>query len=102
MLDNPSDLALGAVFDTVDIGLIVLDRESRIVGWNEWIARVSRRQAPEGLGQYFFEIFPGIRSTRLPYVIDDSFQAGSSSILTHTLNELLPLQGESGEPLLHS
>src|SRR4029078_11064136 len=30
------------------------------------------------------------------------FQVGSSSILTHTLNELLPLTGESGDPLLHN
>jgi PAS domain S-box-containing protein len=102
MSGNPSVLAFGAVFDTVDIGLIVLDHESSIVGWNEWIARVSRLPAQEVLGKSLFEIFPGVRSTRLPYVIEDSFQAGSSSILTHTLNELLPLQGEGGEPLLHS
>jgi PAS domain S-box-containing protein len=102
MLDNPSDLALGAVFDTVDIGLIVLDREARIVGWNEWMARVSRRRAQDVLGKALYDVFPNVRSTRLPQVIDDSFQAGSSSILTHTLNELLPLQSDSGEPLLHS
>src|ERR1700712_1794362 len=102
MLDNPSDLALGTVFDTVDIGLIVLDREARIVGWNEWMARVSRRRAQDVLGKALYDIFPNVRSTRLPQVIDDSFQAGSSSILTHTLNELLPLRSESGEPLLHS
>ena len=41
-------------------------------------------------------------STRLPGVIEDSFQVGSSSILTHTLNALLPLQGEGGEPILHN
>jgi PAS domain S-box-containing protein len=102
MLGNPSDLALGAVFATVDIGLIVLDREARIVAWNEWIAGVSRRPAQDVLGKSLYDIFPGVRSTRLPQAIDDSFQAGSSSILTHTLNELLPLQGEGGEPLLHS
>lgn len=102
MLGNPSELALGAVFDTVDIGLIVLDREARIVAWNEWMARVSRRPAQDVLGKALYDVFPNVRGTRLPQVIDDSFQAGSSSILTHTLNELLPLQSDSGEPLLHS
>jgi PAS domain-containing protein len=43
-----------------------------------------------------------VRNTRLPDVIGDSFQAGSSSVLTHTLNTLLPLRGENGEPLLHN
>ena len=102
MLRNPPDLAFSAVFDTVDIGLIVLDRDGCIVGWNDWIARVSGRPADDVLGEPFFEIFPEVRNTRLPRVITESFEAGSSSILSHTLNELLPLQGEGGAPLLHS
>jgi len=102
MLDNASDLLFGPVFDTVDIGLVVLDRQGCIVGWNEWMARVSRRQARDALGKALVELFPEVRETRLPDVIDDSFSAGSSSILTYTLNSLLPLQGESGEPLLHN
>jgi len=45
MLDNVSDLVFGPVFDTVDIGLVVIDREAGIVGWNDWMARISRRPA---------------------------------------------------------
>src|SRR6204780_1387841 len=102
MLDNAPDLVFGPVFDTVDIGLVVLDRDGCVVGWNAWMARVSRRQAREVLGKAFLEGFPEVRHPRLPDVISDSLYAGSSSILTHTLNALLPLQGESGEPLLHN
>jgi PAS domain S-box-containing protein len=102
MLDNPSDLVFGAVFDTVDIGLVVLDSHGCIVGWNEWIARVSHRPALDVLGKSLKDIFPEISDTRLPSVIADSFQVGSSSILTHTLNALLPLRHESGEALLHN
>jgi len=101
MLDN-TDLVFGPVFDTVDIGLVVLDADGCIVGWNEWMARVSLRQAPDVLGKSLLEVFPEVRHTRLPDVINDSFYAGSSSILTHTLNALLPLQSESGDPLLHN
>lgn len=102
MLDNVSDLLFGPVFDTVDIGLAVLDSQGCIVGWNEWMARVSHRPAANVLGKAFLEVFPEVRQTRLPDVIDDSFLAGSSSILNHTLNALLPLKSESGEPLLHN
>ena len=102
MLDNPSDLLFGPVFDTVDIGLVVLDSQGCIVGWNEWMARVSRHEARDVLGKPLLEVIPEVRHTRLPDVIEDSLRAGSSSILTHTLNALLPLQGESGEPLLHN
>jgi PAS domain S-box-containing protein len=102
MLGNVSNLVFGSVFDTVDIGLVVLDSQGCIVGWNEWIARVSRRSAQDVLGKTLCDVFPDVRSTRLPDVIDDSFQAGSSSILTHTLNALLPLQGQGGDSLLHN
>ncbi len=102
MSGNVSDAVFGPVFDTVDIGLIVLDVEGRVVCWNEWMARVARRPAQEVLGKSVYDIFPAARRTRLPAVIADAFQVGSSSILTHTLNALLPLQGEGGEPLLHN
>ena len=51
MLDNTSDFVFGAVFDTVDIGLVVVDSKGWIVGWNEWIARVSRRPAQDVVGK---------------------------------------------------
>ena len=102
MLDSLSDSLFSPVFDAVDIGLVVIDSEGRVAGWNDWMARVSRRTAQQVLGKTFFEIFPDARGTRMPSVIDDAFQAGSSSILTHTLNALLPLQSEGGEPLLHN
>jgi PAS domain S-box-containing protein len=102
MWGNVSNLVFASVFDTVDIGLVVLDNQACIVGWNEWIARVAGRPAQDVIGKTLCDVFPEVRSTRLPTVIDDSFQAGSSSILTHTLNALLPLQGEGGEPLLHN
>ena len=102
MLGDVSDLVFGPVFDSVDIGLVVIDEEQCVVGWNEWMTRIARRPAGEVLGKSFYDIFPDARRTRLPGIIADSFQVGSSSILTHTLNELLPLKGEGGEPLLHN
>ena len=54
------------------------------------------------IGKSLYEIFPDVRNTRLPGIIEDAFQVGSSSILTHTLNTLLPLQGEGGEAILHN
>src|SRR5579859_2775684 len=102
MLVKASDFLVGPVFDAVDIGLILLDSQLCIVGWNEWIARTSGLPAEDAMGKHLHEVFADLRSGRLPNVIDDAFQAGSSSILTHTLNTLLPLHGEGGESLLHN
>lgn len=102
MLDNVSNLVFGPVFDTVDIGLVVIDSEGCVVCWNDWMARIARLPVREVMGKSFYDIFPDVRRTRLPAVIADAFQVGSSSILTHTLNTLLPLRGEGGDPLLHN
>src|SRR5690349_3100751 len=102
MLGNLSDPVFSLVFDTVDIGLIVVDVDGLVFGWNAWMARVTRRPTQQVIGKSLYEIFPDVRNTRLPGIIEDAFQVGSSSILTHTLNALLPLQGEGGEPILHN
>ena len=102
MLGDVSKFEHGPAFDAVDIGIIVLDEQHRIVGWNSWIARVSRKPKQSVLGKSLYDIFSTARNTRLPSVIDDLFRAGSSSILTHSLNTLLPLRGENGEELLHN
>ncbi len=99
---NASDQVFGPVFHAVDIGLIVIDREGHVVAWNDWMARIARRPVEDVVGKSFYEVFPSARSTRLQSVVEDAFEVGSSSLLTHTLNALLPLQGENGEPLLHN
>jgi PAS domain S-box-containing protein len=102
MLRSESDFAIGPAFDAVDIGIIVLDRRECIVAWNDWMACVSRQEKSAVLGKNLYEVFPSLRDTRLPAVIGDSFQVGSSSVLTHSLNTLLPLWGEDGQELLHN
>jgi PAS domain S-box-containing protein len=102
MSADVSGFEYGPAFDAVDIGIIVVDQQHRIVGWNDWIARVSRQPKQTVLGNSLYDIFPTARDTRLSSVISDSFEAGSSSILTYALNTLLPLRGEGGEELLHN
>jgi PAS domain S-box-containing protein len=97
-----SEFAPASVLEALDVGLIVVDRQSRIVGWNDWIANVTRQSKQSVLGKTIYELFPMLGYTRLPAAIEDSFQAGSSSILTHSLNRLLPLRGEHGQELFHN
>ena len=102
MLDDVSELEFGSVFDALDVGIVVLDGQGCIVGWNDWIARASRHSEQSVLGKNLFDIFPNLRETRLPAALEESIQVGSSSILTHSLNTLLPLRDEAGQQLLHN
>src|SRR3954454_19137266 len=102
MLDEVSELGFAPIFDALDVGIVVLDGQGCIVGWNDWIARVSRHSERSVLGKNLFDVFPNLRETRLPAVLEESTQVGSSSILTHSLNTLLPLRDEAGQELLHN
>jgi len=88
--------------DALDVGIIILDAQKCIVGWNDWMASASGIPRQSALGNALVSVFPNLLQTRLPAAIDDAIQFGSASILTHTLNRLLPLQGPDGGILLHN
>src|SRR5688572_8790542 len=90
-LGDVAELDFGLVMDGLDVGIVVLDRQGCVVAWNDWMARTTRRSKASVQGQTLLDIYPTLRDTRIPAAIEDAFQAGSASILTHSLNRLLPL-----------
>ncbi len=102
MLADVSAFEAEFALDALDVGIVVLDAQATVVGWNDWIARASGLSKPAALGKPLLSIFPALQQTRLPAAIDDALQVGSSSILTHTLNRLLPLRSDDGSELLHN
>jgi PAS domain S-box-containing protein len=102
MLGKVSTLEFESVFDALDAGIVVLDSHGCIIVWNDWMAGRSRISKEAVLSKNLCDIFPSLRNTRLPAAIEDAFQVGSSSILTHSLNRLLPIRGEDGQHLLHN
>jgi PAS domain S-box-containing protein len=103
MLDVASRIEVSSALNALDVGIILLDRQSRIVLWNDWIARVTGCPEPSIREKSIYDVMPSLRDTRVESAIADTFDAGSSSILTHSLNsKLLPLRGDGGEELLHN
>jgi len=102
MLADVSAFESEAPLDALDVGVVILDTQLLIVGWNAWMVRASGISKQAALGKALLSIFPTLQNTRLPAAIGDSLQVGSSSILTHTLNRLFPLRGEDGNNMLHN
>jgi PAS domain S-box-containing protein len=102
MLGKVSTLEFESVFDALDAGIVVFDDQCCIIVWNNWMAGASRVSKEAALGKTLCDIVPSLRDTRLPAAIEDALQVGSSSILTHSLNRLLPLRGEDGQHSLHN
>jgi PAS domain S-box-containing protein len=100
---RPADLDTWAeVFDTLDSGLIVLDADQRVVGWNGWIAAASTVPAERAQGRRLADLFAGGADGRLQSAIAGALQAGVSSLLTHSLHPtLFDLRTRAGRPLVY-
>jgi PAS domain S-box-containing protein len=91
-----------AIVDAIDGGVIVIDAEERVAGWNKWMESASGHPAAQVLGRRLSEILPGTDLKRLPFAIKAALSSGASTIITHTLNPaLLPLHTRSHRPLCH-
>ena len=91
-----------SILDSIDAGVIVLDRGARIVRWNAWIASASGLPAESVEGKSLGEVFPGLVTGRLAAAIAAALTSGASSLLTHALHPLLfPLKTRAGRELLH-
>ncbi|MBR0736990.1 PAS domain S-box protein [Bradyrhizobium liaoningense] len=102
MIELERKLLLAAI-DALDAGVAILDRDQRVIGWNDWLASASGVTAPQAGKRTLAEIFPGKLSTRLAASISEALELNSSSFLTHTLNRnLLPLRTRAGLEMLHN
>ena len=55
----PETVALEGVFDAVDMGLIVLDQDARVLEWNAWMAAAAAIPAEAARHRPLEAIFPG-------------------------------------------
>ena len=89
------------LFDAIDVGLIVVDGERRIVGWNAWMEWASGIPLVAAKGRRFEEVFPNA-PPRLGTAIMQALDLGASSLLTHALNpRVFPLRTHTGKKLIH-
>ena len=90
------------ILDALDSGVIVLDKDKRVVTWNSWVSESSKTPATSATNRTLAEIFPTAKSARLNSAIDAAFGSGVSSLLTHSLHRaLFPLKTAAGFEMVH-
>jgi PAS domain S-box-containing protein len=93
----------GSLFDAIDAGLIILDPDRRIEGWNQWMTLATGVPATAALGQTLDDVFHGRVSPRLCEAITYALASGVSSVLTQSLNRAaLPLSTRDGRVMIHN
>jgi PAS domain S-box-containing protein len=92
-----------SVLDALDSGLAILDRDRRVLAWNEWLASASGIPAAETSGKSIEELFPAVATDRLAAAVKAALEQGASSVLSHALHPtLLPLKTRAGRELIHN
>jgi PAS domain S-box-containing protein len=93
---------LEGAFDAIEAGLIVLDRDARIRTWNSWMVSAAGISIEAAQGRHLQDLFPATANSRLTEAITEALDAGTPSILTHSLhNAIFPLKTRAGRTLVH-
>ena len=103
---NKADLVearlMAAVMDAINIGVVVLDQEERIVCWNPWVEKTSGIAVDSARGKRLTEIFPELEGKRVQGAARSALRNGYASILSQSLNKapfpLFSRDPASGEP----
>jgi PAS domain S-box-containing protein len=90
------------LFDTVDLGVALLDCDQRVVVWNRWLASATAVSAEAAVGRRFEDLFPHTGANQLALAVSASLESGTSRLLSQSLHPaLLPLKTRSGQDMIH-
>jgi PAS domain S-box-containing protein len=102
-MHGADSLARTGIFDALEMGVVVLDGQRRVLEWNAWMASATGTAPEEALGKRLEEIFETALNARLASAINDALGAGTSSFLTNSLHAaILPLRTKAGRELVHN
>ncbi len=74
------------LIDRLEIGIILLDGEGRVLYWNSWLAERSGVMSHQAAGRTLEGLFPGQVTKRLLVAVEDACQRRRTSVLTPSLN----------------
>jgi len=100
----PAEISdLTPLIDLVDLGVVLIDQDRRIVAWNDWLATRSGFDAAAVRGRTLADLFPELARSRLETVVDAALRSGQAAVLSRQLNpSLLPLKNAAGQPIVQA
>jgi signal transduction histidine kinase len=81
-----------------DFGLLVVDRDERVVVWNRWLAVHSGIEETAALGQSLTALWPSLAGTRVAHAIHEALRHGRAGFISHAFNPMpFPLRSLAGD-----
>jgi diguanylate cyclase (GGDEF)-like protein/PAS domain S-box-containing protein len=86
------------ILDALDFGIIILDHDRRVVGWNDWLARRSGIPKDIAMSSLLDEMMPDIVDSRLATAIQLALGNGITSYLSRAIHKTpMPLFREKSD-----
>ena len=94
---SPEALALlHELGDVLEVGILVLDRDFVVRGWNRWLATASERSSLEVVGLPLLEVFPELRAGAAERALARALAGGTTVWSQQFHGWFLPLPAPSG------
>lgn len=77
---------LYSIGDVLEIGVLMVDREKIVRGWNRWLEIASGRMASEVIGRRLSDLYPQFRDGAGDRALDRALKGGTS-VLAHRFHE---------------
>jgi diguanylate cyclase (GGDEF)-like protein/PAS domain S-box-containing protein len=77
---------LSGLLDIIDVGLLILDKQRRIVYCNPWFVERSRIMQEQLAGQSLLAVFPELEDSRVEDAVDRSLSEGYPSVISNVFN----------------
>jgi signal transduction histidine kinase len=93
----PPDLS-GLIVHNSDFGLLVLDRDEKVVVWNRWLAVHSGIDEAAAQGQALTALWPALANTRVAHAVAEALHHGRAGFISHAFNPMpFPLRALAGD-----
>lgn len=85
------------IFNTISLGLVVLDRELNITAWNRWMELHSGMPAEKVIGQPVCDLFPDLCDNSFIRIVKSVFAFGNYAAYSQKLHKyLFPMKNPHG------
>jgi len=89
------------IFETINLGLVVLDRDLKVTGWNRWMELHSGITSQKVLGQQICEVFPTLSEGSFKRIVKSVFAFGNYASYSQKLHKFLfPMKNPHGSSTL--
>lgn len=81
--------------EKVNMGIIIIDKEHKVVIWNNWLERYSGKNKEETIGKKLSEVYPHFTEKSYQNILNSALQLGQNRFCSSTLHKIFIFPADS-------